>query len=64
MDDREYYLDASDSIMNAQPQGGVKLKEGELAKLRVKRGKEFVTLDIKAKYGLKTVKHALRWTGK
>jgi predicted metalloprotease with PDZ domain len=43
---------------------GVKLKEGELAKLRVKRGKEFVTLDIKAKYGLKTVKHALRWTGK
>jgi predicted metalloprotease with PDZ domain len=43
---------------------GVKLKEGELAKLRVKRGKELVTLDIKAKYGLKTVKHALRWTGK
>jgi predicted metalloprotease with PDZ domain len=43
---------------------GVKLKEGELAKLRVKRGKEFVTLDIKAKYGLKTVKHARRWTGK
>jgi predicted metalloprotease with PDZ domain len=43
---------------------GVRLKEGELAKLRVKRGKEFVTLDIKAKYGLKTVKHALRWTGK
>ena len=41
---------------------GKKLKEGEVAKLRVKRNKEFITLEIKAKYGMKQKRHALRWS--
>ena len=38
-----------------------KLQEGDLVKLRLKRDKEFVILDIKVKYGLKKKRHLLRW---
>jgi predicted metalloprotease with PDZ domain len=37
------------------------LKEGETAKLKVKRDKAYITLEIKVKYGLKTKTNALRW---
>lgn len=39
-----------------------KLKEGEIAKLKLIRDKKNVTLDIKVKYGLVKKKHILRWT--
>jgi methionine aminopeptidase len=38
-----------------------KLQEGDIVKLRLKRDKEFVILDIKVKYGLKKKRHLLRW---
>jgi predicted metalloprotease with PDZ domain len=41
---------------------GKKLNEGEVAKLRVKRNKEFITLEIKVRYGIKQKRHALRWS--
>lgn len=37
------------------------LKEGETAKLKVKRDKKTITLEIKVRYGLKTKTNALRW---
>ena len=40
---------------------GQKLKEGEIAKLKVKRNNEFITLDVVVKYGMKEKKHVLRW---
>jgi predicted metalloprotease with PDZ domain len=43
---------------------GQKLKEGEIAKLKVKRNNEFITLDVVVKYGLKEKKNALRWMEK
>jgi predicted metalloprotease with PDZ domain len=39
-----------------------KLKEGEIAKLKVKRNNEYITLNIKVRYGLKEKKNVLRWT--
>jgi hypothetical protein len=46
---------------NAVEPNGQKLKEGETAKLNVKRNNEFITLDIVVKYGLKEKKNVLRW---
>jgi predicted metalloprotease with PDZ domain len=43
---------------------GQKLKEGEIAKLKVKRNNEFITLDLVVKYGLKEKKNVLRWEEK
>jgi predicted metalloprotease with PDZ domain len=43
---------------------GQKLKEGEIAKLKVKRNNEFITLDVVVKYGLKEKKNVLRWEEK
>jgi predicted metalloprotease with PDZ domain len=43
---------------------GQKLKEGEIAKLKVKRNNEVITLDVVVKYGLKEKKHVLRWMEK
>jgi predicted metalloprotease with PDZ domain len=39
---------------------GQKPKEGEIAKLKVKRNNEFITLDVVVKYGLKEKKNVLR----
>jgi len=49
---------------NAVEPNGQKLKEGETAKLNVKRNNEFITLDIVVKYGLKEKKNVLRWEEK
>jgi predicted metalloprotease with PDZ domain len=49
---------------NAVEPNGQKLKEGETAKLKVKRNNEFITLDIVVKYGLKEKKNVLRWEEK
>jgi predicted metalloprotease with PDZ domain len=43
---------------------GQKLKEGEIAKLKVKRNNEFINLDVVVKYGLKERKHVLQWEEK
>jgi predicted metalloprotease with PDZ domain len=43
---------------------GQKLKEGEIAKLKVKRNNEVITLDVVVKYGMKEKKHVLRWMKK
>jgi predicted metalloprotease with PDZ domain len=43
---------------------GQKLKEGEIAKLKVKRNNEVITLDVVVKYGMKEKKHVLRWMEK
>jgi predicted metalloprotease with PDZ domain len=40
---------------------GQKSKEGEIAKLKVKRNNEVITLDVVVKYGMKEKKHVLRW---
>ena len=40
---------------------GQKLKEGEIAKLKVKRNNEVIILDVFVKYGMKEKKHVLRW---
>ena len=40
---------------------GQKLKEGEIAKLKVKRNNEVIILDVFVKYGMKEMKHVLRW---
>ena len=40
---------------------GQKLKEGEIAKLKVKRNNEVIILDVVVKYGMKEKKHVLRW---
>lgn len=40
---------------------GQKLKDGEIAKLKVKRNNEVITLDVVVKYGMKEKKHVLRW---
>jgi hypothetical protein len=45
---------------NAVEPNGQKLKEGEIAKLKVKRNNEFITLDVVVKYGLKEKKNVLR----
>ena len=42
----------------------MKLKEGEIAKMKVKRNKEIITLDIPVKYGMKEKKNVLRWMEK
>jgi hypothetical protein len=39
---------------------GQKPKEGEIVKLKVKRNKEFIALDVVVKYGLKEKKNVLR----
>jgi predicted metalloprotease with PDZ domain len=49
---------------NAVEPNGQKLKEGEIAKLKVKRNNEFITLDVVVKYGLKEKKNVLRWEEK
>jgi predicted metalloprotease with PDZ domain len=49
---------------NAFEPDGQKLKEGEIAKLKVKRNNEVITLDVVVKYGLKEKKHVLRWMEK
>jgi hypothetical protein len=43
---------------------GQKLKEGEIAKLKIKRNNEFINLDVVVKYGLKERKHVLQWEEK
>jgi predicted metalloprotease with PDZ domain len=43
---------------------GQKRKEGEIAKLKVTRNKESITLDIKVKYGMSERKNVLKWMGK
>lgn len=43
---------------------GEKLKEGEIAKLKVKRSKEFITLDISVRYGMRERKNVLKWMDK
>jgi predicted metalloprotease with PDZ domain len=43
---------------------GQKLKEGEIAKLKVKRNNEVIILDVVVKYGMKEKKHVLRWMEK
>jgi predicted metalloprotease with PDZ domain len=43
---------------------GQKRKEGEIAKLKVTRNKELITLDIKVKYGMRETKNTLRWMEK
>ena len=43
---------------------GQKLKEGEIAKLRVKRNKEVIELEIKVKYGMKNQRNVLKWMNK
>jgi predicted metalloprotease with PDZ domain len=43
---------------------GQMLKEGEIAKLKVKRNNEVITLDVVVKYGMKEKKHVLRWMEK
>ena len=40
---------------------GQKLKEGEIAKLKVKRNNEIIILDVIVKYGMKEKNHVLRW---
>jgi predicted metalloprotease with PDZ domain len=54
-------INISDYLQAFEP-NNQKIKEGEIAKLKIKRNKEFITLDIKAKYGPKKKRHALRWT--
>ena len=46
---------------NAFEPDGQKLKEGEIAKLKVKRNNEVIILDVGVKYGMKEKKHVLRW---
>lgn len=46
---------------NAVEPNGQKLKVGEIAKLKVKRNNEVITLDVVVKYGVKEKKHVLRW---
>jgi predicted metalloprotease with PDZ domain len=46
-----------------EPRGN-KLNEGDVAKLKVKRNKEIITLDIPVKYGMKEKKNVLRWMEK
>jgi predicted metalloprotease with PDZ domain len=43
---------------------GQKRKEGEIAKLKVTRNKESITLDIKVKYGMSERKNVLKWMEK
>ena len=43
---------------------GQKLKEGEIAKLKIKRNNEVIILDVVVKYGMKEKKHVLRWMEK
>jgi hypothetical protein len=43
---------------------GEKLKESEIAKLKVKRSKEFITLDISVRYGMRERKNVLKWMDK
>jgi predicted metalloprotease with PDZ domain len=40
---------------------GQKRNEGEIAKLKVTRNKELITLDIKVKYGIRERKNVLKW---
>ena len=49
---------------NAFELDGQKLKEGEIAKLKVKRNNEVIMLDVFVKYGMKEKKHVLRWMEK
>jgi predicted metalloprotease with PDZ domain len=49
---------------NSVEPNGQKLKEGEIAKLKVRRNNEFITLDVVVKYGLKEKKNVLRWEEK
>ena len=49
---------------NAFEPNGQKLKEGEIAKLKVKRNNEVIILDVVVKYGMKEKKHVLRWMEK
>jgi predicted metalloprotease with PDZ domain len=49
---------------NAVEPNGQKLKEGEIAKLKVNRGKELITLDMVVKYGQKEKRDVLRWENK
>ena len=49
---------------NAVEPNGQKLKEGEIAKLKVNRGNELITLDMVVKYGQKEKRNVLRWENK
>lgn len=53
-------INVNDYVSAFEP-NGQKLKEGEIAKLKIKRKKQTTVLDVPVKYGAKEKKNALRW---